>query len=333
MVSTRPKVAFISQPEYFRFTYENELDDIADVMEFKYNYSMPPEAFLPLQEFNADVNFFFRGEFVPNTVLERLRGKKVNLSSEPFPRVIEGRTVYTIDSLDRYLMFRQIEGKAYDYIFHYDAASLPFFEWDGLKLSGEFAFPVATNVYKPVDQPKTWDVFFIGRSTPWREIFFGKLKHYYNFLHVSHGIWGPDLVDYIGRSRICLNVHAENEVSWEPRMQMLLACGAFVISEKITPNRYLRPGVDYIEITRHDEIFDKAVYYLEHEDERNAIAENGLNRVRELLDSKKTFVEMIRKLEHNEYPVFSGASRYKYLSNYSKFLKFSERPRNFLKFA
>lgn len=324
---TRPKIAFISQPEYFRFIYENELEDVADVMEFKYNYSMLAEAFSSLIDFNADINFFFRGEFVPNVVLEQLRGKKVNLSSEPFPRVIDGRTVYTIDSLDRYLTFRTIQTKSYDYVFHYDAASFPFFEWDGLKLSGEFAFPVATSIYKPTIVPKIWDVFFIGRSTPRREIFFGRLKHYYHFLHISHGIWGPDLVDYMNKSRICLNAHAENEVSWEPRLQMMLSCGAFVISEKITPNKYFRPGVDYVEVSRYDEMFNVAEYFLQHEEERNEIAQNGFNRVRELLDSKKVFTDFIQKLDRNEYPLFSGVSRHKYLPKYSKFLKFMKKMR------
>jgi spore maturation protein CgeB len=325
--TSRPKIAFISQPEYFRFIYENELDDIADVMELKYNYSMPPEAFSGLVDFDADINFFFRGEFVPDVVLKQLRGKKVNLSSEPFPRMIDGRTVYTIDSLDRYLAFRRIQSKPFDYVFHYDAASLPFLEWDGLKLSGEFAFPVATSVYKPDDVSKVWDVFFIGRSTRWREIFFGKLKHYHHFLHISHGVWGPGLVDYMNKSRICLNVHAENEVSWEPRLQMMLSCGAFVISEKITPNKYFRPGVDYVEVTWADEMFNTAEYFLKHEEERNQIAQNGYNRVRELLDSKKVFSDFIQKLDRNEYPVFSGASRNHYLSQYSKFLKLMKRIR------
>lgn len=325
-LTTRPRIAFIAQPEYFRFTYENELEDIADFMELKYNYSMPEEAFSDLIDYDADINFFFRGEFVPNTVLEKLHGIKVNLSSEPFPRMIDGRTVYTIDSIERYLAFRIIQEKSYDYVFHYDAASLPFLEWDGLKLSGEFAFPVATNIYKPINVPKLWDFFFIGRSTPRREMFFGRLKHYHQFLHISHGIWGPDLVEYINKSSICLNIHVENEVSWEPRVQMLLSCGAFLISEKITPNKYLRPGVDYVEVSSmYNEIVDVAEYYLNHEEERKTIAQNGLNRVKEVLDSKKIFAEFIPKLIGKEYPIFSGVSRHKYLLNYSKFLKILQR--------
>jgi hypothetical protein len=175
---------------------------------------------------------------------------------------------------------------------------------DGLNLSGEFAFPVATDVYRPMDVPKKWDIFFIGRSTNHREWYFGPLKHYYNFLHIAHGVWGTELVKYISASRICLNVHAENEISWEPRLQMMLACGAFVISEPVTPNTYLRSGIDYIEVSNKDEMFETVSYYLVREEERRKIAESGYLRVQEILSSKKVFKKLFEAIEKDRYPKF-----------------------------
>jgi len=301
------KIAFICQPEYFRFTYENDLDAFARVKEFKFNYSMTAEQLSELLKYNADVNFFFRGEFVPPQILEQLSGVRINLSSEPFPREIDQKLEYTSDSLNRYdVFFREIRNKPFDYVFHYDAASLHFMQTHGLRLSGEFAFPVATDVYKPMDIPKEWDIFFIGRSTNHREQFFGPLKHYYNFLHIAHGIWGPDLVKYMNAARICLNVHAEDEVSWEPRLQMMLACGVFVISEPVTPNNYLRPGVDYIEVANKDEMYKVASHYLGHEAERRKIAESGYFRVQELLNSKKAFKSLLDGISEDRYPRFKA---------------------------
>jgi len=288
------------------------------VLEVKLQMGMGFEDFAPLIEYQADYNFFFRGEIVPNGVLEKLRGHKIALSSEPFPRVVDGHNEYTRDSIVRYLDFRAIRNKPYDYLFHYDAASLPFLEWDKLFLSGQFAFPVATNVYRLREQSKTWDLFFIGRSTPHRETHFGHLKHRYNFLHICHGIWGEPLVDYLCSAKICLNVHAENEVSWEPRMQMTLACGAFVISEKITPNSYLKPGVHYVEITSPDELHQAVDYYLQHDAERLRIARNGYERVREVLDSKINFQQLIADLDGGKYSKFTvgrGSSLLNFLTN------------------
>ena len=307
----RWKIAFISQPEYFRFIYEQSLDDFADVFEFKLRMGLRPEDFAALVACQADYNFFFRGEFVPDGVLEQLSGCNVALSSEPFPRLIDGRYEYTLDSINRYLDFRSIRTKPYDHVFHYDAASLPLLRKDGLALSGAFAFPVDTMVYNNQTRPQPWDLFFIGRSTLHREAHFGYLKHHHQFLHICHGIFGAPLVDYLCAAKICLNVHAEDEVSWEPRMQMMLACGVFVISEKITPNPYLRPGIDYVEIASPQELHQAVAHYLEHDDERRAIARNGYERVRQVLNSTTCFQQMLLNLDRKQYPRFtvSGGSR------------------------
>jgi hypothetical protein len=302
----RPKIAFISQPEFFRFIYEHDLDEFADVFEFKLHMGLGIEDFSPLIEYQADYNFFFRGEFVPDGVLDRLRGCKIALSSEPFPRLVEGRREYTRDSVNRYLAFRSIRNKPFDYLFHYDASSLPVLAWDGIYASGAFPFPVATSVYSNRLKPQRWDIFFIGRSTLHREVHFGYLKHYYNFLHICHGIWGPELVDYMCSAKICLNVHAEDEISWEPRVQMMLSCGVFVISEKITPNGILRPGVDYVEIGSPAEMHQAVEYYMHHDEERQKIARSGAERIREQLDSRTNFLGLIEDIDSQKYEKFTA---------------------------
>jgi hypothetical protein len=296
------RIAFIGQPEYFRFCYEKELDSLGEVREFNLNFSMGLNHFIPLQEFNADINIFFRGEFVPNEVLKNLKGIKVNLSSEIFPKYIDGKLIVSLDSLNRYEYFvKAIKDKSFDYIFHYDKTSIKFMQEDNLFLSGEFCFPVATEIYKPQDISEKWDFFFIGRSTEHRESFFSSLKHYYNFLHICHGIWGEPLVNYMNQSKILLNIHAENEISWEPRVQMLMATGKMVISEKLSYNNYFIPGQDYVEISSPEEIYQKAEYYLKNDHERLKIAENGKRKVMNYLSSKKVFTQFFKDLKNHKY--------------------------------
>lgn len=298
------KVVFICQPEYFRFCYEDALKDIFEVYEVTYNFGMNYNDLSCLEEIDADFNIFFRGEFIPDELLKRLRGVKINLSSEPFPRYIDNKINYSIDSFKRYFAFREIKHKKFDYVFHYDQASLQFLKNDGLLLSGSFSFPVATNVYMPLEKVKKWDLFFIGRSTNHRENYFAHLKHIHNFLHISHGVWGPPLVEYVNMSKICLNIHAENEISWEPRLQMLLACGAFVISEKITPNTILRPNIDYIEINSSRELQEAVEYYLAHPDERKIISDSGLQRVNDFLNAREVFPYLIQDLVSSRFSRF-----------------------------
>jgi hypothetical protein len=299
----------VVQPEYFRFIYEHDLDGLVEVQEFPLNFSMSPEAFRPLIEYKADFNLFCRGEFVPNEVLQALSGTRIALSSEPFPRMLDGRIEYTEDSISRYQAFDRIRDKSFDYVFHYDKASLPIMERDGLSLSGEFPFPVATGTYTRKEMEKRWDLFFIGRSTPHREAMLTALKHHFNFLHICHGIWGPGLAEYISASKICLNVHAEPEVSWEPRVQMLLAAGAFVISERLTPNRYLRPGVDYVEVAEPAKLFSLVRHYLDHPEERERISQSGFERVREVLDSRKAFTTLFDGIRRQEFPRYSSTKQ------------------------
>lgn len=307
------KIAFISQPEYFRFIYENELDFFGEIREFTFNFSMTEKDFLPLVEYNPDICFFFRGEFFPENILKSLKGLKINLSSEPFPNIIDGKLNYTLDSLKRYKFFRKIINKSFDYVFHYDGSSLQFIKTDGINLSGEFYFPVATNVYKKLNLEKKRDFFFIGRSSPRRERFFGPLKHHYNFLHICHGVWGKELVDYANKSKILLNIHAENELSWEPRVQMLMATGNMVISERITPNTYLIPGTDYIEVTSPKDLLEKAEYYLVNEKEREKIAFNGMTKIQNLFDSKKVFPVFINNILQGSFKKVSFSSSHSML--------------------
>jgi hypothetical protein len=304
----------VCQPEYFRFTYETDLADLGEVAEFRTTMEMGPRDYEALVDFDADVNIFFRGEFVPDEVLRRLRGSRIALSSEPFPRRVNGRWEFTRDSLGRYLWFRMIRRKPFDYLFHYDAASLPLLERDRLSPAGAFPFCVATHVYAPHDLPRRWDLFFIGRSTPHREEYFWPLKHVYDFLHIAHGIWGPPLVEFICSSAISLNVHAEDEVSWEPRLQMLLACEAFVISEPLTPNQLLRPGVDYLAVTSPSELRDAVEHYLHHEDERRAIARSGRARVQEVLDSHTSFARLLASVEDGTARSFAPRSPWRVMS-------------------
>lgn len=298
------KFAFIGQPEYFRFIYENDLSGFAEVREFPFTFNMNVDDFKELLEFNADFNFFFRGEFVPDLVLYRLRGIKICFSSEPFPNIVEGRLNLSRDSYCRYKQFKRIALKQFDYLFHYDASSMQFFESEKFNLSGFFPLPVATGVYKKIDLKKKWDLFFVGRSTSHREKLFLPLKHQYNFLHICHGIWGSDLVQYVNQCKILLNVHAENEISWEPRLQMLMATGNLVISEKISTNTILVPGKDYVEITTEKELLDACEYYLHHENERDLIAKNGQETIKNKLDSKNNLKNFTSDIISGVYPKF-----------------------------
>ena len=165
-MKAKKKIAFIGQAEYFRFHYENDLSPEYEVYSHQLRYGATPEYYSSLVDFDADINIFFRGELVPAEVIRRLSGKRVALSTEPFPKLKAGQFDYTLDSLGRFRSFLDIFNCGFDHIFHYDAVSEEFFESQGIKLSGFIALPIATGTYKLHRKERVRDVLFIGRSTP-----------------------------------------------------------------------------------------------------------------------------------------------------------------------
>jgi hypothetical protein len=298
-------VAFIAQPEYFDFHYRDILESIYTVRYFPNSFSENPDFFKELVEFDADINVFFRGELLPVEVLNALSGIRVNLSSEPFPKIINQSLVYTEDSLNRFEFFLRIFDRPYDYIFHYDEVSKAFFENQGIELSGFFPFPLATEVIKPASVAKKWDIFFSGRSTTHRDQFFNPLKRDFNFLHINHGVVGPDLLDFVHQCKISLNIHAENEISWEPRTTFMLAAGSLMISEPLSRTCPLRPGIDFIEINDPWQAYETCRQVLANYEAYKHIAESGRKRVVDVLSSRKTFPVFFNDLMEGKYKAAS----------------------------
>jgi hypothetical protein len=300
-ITTIRKVAFIAQPEYFDFHYREELEDLYEVKYFPNSFSGDPSHFDGVVAFDADINIFFRGELVPAETLHSLSGIKVNLSSEPFPKLINRSFQYTHDSLERFQFFLRIFDLPYDYIFHYDEISKGFFENQGIMLSGFFPFPLITGKIRPIPAPKKWDIFFSGRSTPHRDTFFGPLKRDFHFLHINHGVVGEDLLEYISKCKIAINVHAENELSWEPRTQLLLASGALLISEPLSHTSPLRPGIDFLEAKDSWDMYTICKRVVANYDEYVHIAASGRKRVEEELDSRKNFPKFFNEILEGRY--------------------------------
>lgn len=306
IVSRTKKVAFVAQPEYFQCHYGGDLDNLYDVVSFRMTFSGRPEDFRAVMEFDADINVFFRGEFVPDPVLESLSGIRVNLSTEPFPKLLDEEFIYTSDSISRVKTFLGIVDKKFDYIFHYDEASREFLEKQGIHLSGYFPLPIAIQTYRPLDIAKEHDLFFIGRSTEHRERFFGPLKRDFDFLHIAHGITGQKLLPYLSSARFAVNVHAEDELSWEPRIQLSLACGTLMVSEPISPNTIIRPGREFIEVQTPSELYEVGREIISNPEAFESIRLSGFERVRQYLSADKAFQALFEGLTNGNFerPVF-----------------------------
>jgi len=257
------RVAFIGQLEYNLPFFESDLSEQFDAKVFHARASNAGFAFstsedgIHIDEFKPDISVFFRPEFFRNEALDRLGGIKIAISTEPFPKFINGKLFFSKDSISRFKRFLAASELNFDYILHYDESSLSFMRMMGAHVSGILPLPVATGTWKPSTRSSPrWEIAFLGRSTEHRERHFGLLKRDLRFLHIAHGLTGAEALPYYHSSIIGLNIHAENEPSWTPRLQQLMSSGLLVVSEPIPPNTFFRPGEHFIEVKSPQDTYE-----------------------------------------------------------------------------
>jgi hypothetical protein len=303
------KVAFVGQPEYNNAFYETDLADLFTVRHF-------PVIFDPLRQMEAslatmgdlvdfapDIAVFFRGEFIGNDVLGRVSGFKIAVSTEPFPKYIHGQFHFTLDSIGRFKYFTNIASRDLDCVFHYDESSLSFMEKMGVRVSASLILPVATGVWRPrKDAPIDWDLTFLGRSTTHRERHLGTLKRDYRFLHIAHGVMGRQAISYYQTAHIGLNLHSEPELSWEPRVQQMMACGVLVVSEPISPNELLEPGKHFVETCSAHQTYELCREILSEPKRFEAIRRAGYEKVTEDLAARDVWPRLFERCLAGDFP-------------------------------
>jgi hypothetical protein len=101
-------------------------------------------------------------------------------------------------------------------------------------------------------------MLFVGRSTVHREHFLIDVKHRYDCLHVAFGLQADELERLIDRYEITFNIHNEPYPSFENRVLLHLAAGHLVISEPLSPQHGLEPGMDYLEVDTPEALLEAA---------------------------------------------------------------------------
>ncbi len=93
--------------------------------------------------------------------------------------------------------------------------------------------------------------------------------------------WGIDMYRVLARSRIVVNRHGPVAEGYANNMRLFEATGtgAMLVTE-VAPNlaEYFEPGREVVTYDGPDDLMDKLSHYLEHDDERRAIAAAGQAR-------------------------------------------------------
>ncbi len=128
-------------------------------------------------------------------------------------------------------------------------------------------------VYKwQPNTPKEFDVLFVGTLTSRRKVILKALENSYK-LRIA-AAFGIAAVELMNRAKIVLNLHAEDFPDTETRVFEVLGCGAFLLTEQLSPENPFS-AQDLVEYTTTEDLAAKLTYYLAHADEREAIAQHG----------------------------------------------------------
>ena len=198
----------------------------------------------------------FRPEIVPAGALAGLRAPTLGLLTEPIPRT-PGRRQHH-DLRRRRDDLAALDPANFDRIISFDPLIVPTAD-EFMPVWRSVPIPVADRLYADVrrieGRPR---LLFIGRSTPHREAFLAHTRGEFDVLHVAFGLAGAELEETMRAHDVAINVHNEPYPSFENRVCLHLAAGHLVISEPLSPRHGLEPGIDYLEVTRSDDLLRAA---------------------------------------------------------------------------
>lgn len=203
----------------------------------------------------------------------------------------------------------------YDFVFTNELSCVEFYRQVGCKHVYHMPLAVDLNAFRPMKPKRGYysDICFIGSAYWYRVEFFNKIAPYLIKQDVKiFGWWWQRLslysrlarsirtewlspeetARYYNGAKIVINLHRSPDdetfnknssrvaaLSTNPRTFEICGTGAFQLTDaRLDLPSHYTPGHDLITYTSAEDLVNKLNYYLEHEEERNQIALNGLKK-------------------------------------------------------
>jgi len=238
------RLAFVGQQAYFGYI---SLEQPASGIEPRFFELRPDdpgtELRAALDAYDPDAVIAFRPELVPHGLFDGLRGITLGWLTEPLPR---GEDPHP-DLQTRLEYLRAIDATNFDRVIAFEPKIVPAAEtvvpiWRTVPL------PCTDRLFADVRESHGRPTFlFTGRSTPHRDAFLNPIKHYFDVVHLAHGVTDDKLREFIAEADAGINLHNEPYPTFENRCGVYLAAGLLLISESLDPRCGLIPGVHYVE--------------------------------------------------------------------------------------
>ncbi|WP_028062458.1 hypothetical protein [Solirubrobacter soli] len=115
--------------------------------------------------------------------------------------------------------------------------------------------PVDDRLYHdPSPSARPPKALFLAKATPRREWIVTPAKHDHDVVHYTHGLTGDALSAALEHADVGIALHAEGEQGFPSQTLLHLAAGQLLLSERLSPNCGLEPGIDFLEIDSRDHL-------------------------------------------------------------------------------
>lgn len=172
----------------------------------------------------------------------------------------------------------------YDFVFAAQREMVPLLTAYGARHVSWLPLACAPEAHHPVDVPEDYDISFVGsfkhRVHRRRAEFLALLQQHFRTA-IHNKAYGETMRRITCAGKIAFNHSAVEEINM--RIFEAMAMGRALITNRDSAYNGLldlfEDGKHLITYTDEDELIDKLRYYLEHDDERNAIARAGMEEV------------------------------------------------------
>lgn len=228
------RVIVVGHTPYFGLHMPSSHDGVA-VRHVEFYHNVSNRVFNLLEYFKPEVLLAYRPELLPISVLNAFSGVKIGFSSEIFPKLIDGKVIADKSHMKKFEFFDNSATRKYDLMYHYDISSKEFLESQNVRIDGYPPYPLSDELFQVSSAERDIDILFIGRVSPRRYHLIEPFKRKnMRFVSIDHGFYGAELLNLLRRTKVLLNIHAENHVSFEPRTLIGAAVGAVVVTEPLS---------------------------------------------------------------------------------------------------
>jgi len=173
-----------------------------------------------------------------------------------------------------------------------------------------FPFDVSDSAYDRVILPKKYDVVFFGsyvgqgdriewlkeinKSVPIKVFGWNWLEWGKNGFNAEPAVYGENFVNRVAESKIMLGFNVNDHCwgYWSNRTGKILTLGGFLLYRYVPGMElFLRNGTEYF--SSPDEAIEKIKYFLEHDEEREKIAQRGYEIGRQRFTSEARMTDLM----------------------------------------